>query len=77
MKSENIAADGTPIENKIEGILVNIAGHNLLMGDDKEKARLVRTVKYLVTQLIINDDSLSHTVSKGILENAYEMLLNK
>ena len=72
--SDLLAADNTPIIEKIRDFLIHRAGHNVLFSDSKQTASLIKCAYYLATQVQIIDESDKKERSLSILGNALNIL---
>ena len=52
-----LAADGTPITDRIKDILIQAAGQNVLFANSKQTTALIKCAYYLATQVKIIDES--------------------
>ena len=72
--SDLLAADGTPVIDKIKDFLIQAAGHNVLFADSKQTTALIKCAYYLATQVQIIDESDKKARSLSILDNALNIL---
>lgn len=60
--------------DEIKDNLAMIAGKNILSSDNKQIANLVKCINYLITQVVIIDESDRKEKSSSILENVIGFL---
>ena len=73
--SDLLAADGTPVIDKIKDLLIQAAGHNVLFADSKQITALIKCAYYLATQVQIIYESDKKERSMSILGNALNILM--